>query len=821
VTPGRRRQIEELFHSARTADPAAREALLQKADPDLRREVESLLDHPPVQACDPAVTFAGPGYEFGPYRVECRIGTGGMGEVFRATDTRLGRAVAIKVSSAVFSDRFAREARAISSLNHPNICTLYDVGPNYLVMELVEGETLAAQLEKGKLPMEDVVRYASQIADALAEAHAHGIAHRDLKPGNIMLTRHGVKLLDFGIAKVFSEVDDTMTQAGAVMGTPMYMAPEQWEGKSAGAPADLFALGLVTYEMATGRLPVPGASLAKLMRSGAPAIQAPSKVRPGASTRFDALVNRLLKANPAERPADAAMVRDELRNMTAHRRGPMYAALGVGVAAALAIAAYLLNAGGLKDRFTGDPGAPIRSLAVLPLENLSKDPAQEYFADGTTDALITDLSKMGALKVISLKSSLEYKGSRKSIRDIARELKVDAVVEGAVVEADGRVRISARLTRAANETQLWAQDYPRDLKDVLTVQDDVAREIAGAIRLTLTPEEKTRLTEGAVNPEAYRLYLQAQYAFNQDDVQLRRQAVQMFEQVTQKDPTYARGWAGLALANAGLGRFYNAPKIVMPKAKEAALKAISLDETLSEAHTALATVLLQFDWDWQGAETELKRAIQLNRSSADAHDLYSAYYTALGNYKQAISEIQLAREFDPLSLRYADRYLYTLVFFKDYDRAITEADKMLAKDKNFVMGWAWRAMALTMGGRFDEAIKSQKRAIEIDDNSGMEIFLGVIEAARGNKTVARQIAGKIEIEAQHQYVCNYEIAQIYTVLGDHEKAMKWLNSGVEQQCDCMIWLQGEPWMENIRADPRYLDLIKRVGFDHQPGATPR
>ena len=247
----------------------------------------SPLDPPPdTQTCDPAVTFAGPGYEFGPYKVECRIGSGGMGDVYRARDTRLGRAVAIKVSSAVFSDRFAREARTISSLNHPNICTLYDVGPNYLVMELVEGETLADRLTQGKLPMEDVVLYASQIADALAEAHAHGIVHRDLKPRNVMLTRHGVKLLDFGIAKVFSEVDDTLTQAGAVMGTPFYMAPEQWDGRSAGAPADLFALGVVTYEMATGQLPVPGASLGRLMRSGVPAIPSPSKGQPGGSTKF-------------------------------------------------------------------------------------------------------------------------------------------------------------------------------------------------------------------------------------------------------------------------------------------------------------------------------------------------------------------------------------------------------------------------------------------------------------------------------------------------------------------------------------------------------
>jgi tetratricopeptide (TPR) repeat protein len=295
----------------------------------------------------------------------------------------------------------------------------------------------------------------------------------------------------------------------------------------------------------------------------------------------------------------------------------------------------------------------------------------------------------------------------------------------------------------------------------------------------------------------------------------------LFQQVIKKDANFAPAYAGLALSSAGLGRFYDEPHKVMPRAREAALKALSLDPTLSEAYTALATVKLQYDWDWAGAEQDVKRAIQLNHSSADAHDLYSAYHTALGNFKDALAEIGLARDVDPLSMRFADRLLYILVFSKDYDRAIAEAQTMLARNPDFVMGYAWKAMALTMQGRFPEALESQKRALEIDPNPGMQTFLAVVQASAGNKAEAEKLVHNIENVARRQYICNYEISQVYAALGERDQAMKWLNRGLDQQCDCMIWLQGEPWMEPLRADSRYLDLIKRVGFDRVPSPSTR
>jgi tetratricopeptide (TPR) repeat protein len=349
----------------------------------------------------------------------------------------------------------------------------------------------------------------------------------------------------------------------------------------------------------------------------------------------------------------------------------------------------------------------------------------------------------------------------------------------------------------------------------------VARVIAGQIQLALTPDEQTRLAGRTVDPEVYRQYLQAQFKFNQDDVPSRRDSIELFKKVTEKDPNYAPGWAGLALANASLGRFYENPLVVMPKAKEAALTAIKLDNTLSEAYTALATVKLQFDWDWDGANQNLQRAIKLNRSSSDAHDLYAAYYTVLGDYNGALSEIEFARTVDPLSLRFADRYLYVLVFFRHYDEAIAEAKKILAQNPNFAMGYAWEGMAYTMQRRFPEALAAMDKAYAVDPNPGTQIFMAVVKGAAGKKDEAEKLVHEIENLAKQTYVCNYEISQVYAAMGDTKQAFKWLNSGVEQQCDCMVWLQGEPWMDPLRTDKQYLNLIQRVGLDRLPSAAQR
>jgi len=784
------------------------------------------------------------GTHLGLYRIEAQLGAGAMGTVYRATDTKLGREVALKVLPQHLADapesvtRFEREARMLAALNHPNIATIHGFEQSgdvrYLVMELVTGETLAERIARGPVPLPDALRICVQILDALEAARIKGIVHRDLKPANIKLTPEGrVKVLDFGLAKAFEPErpepvsSRATTRAGEVLGTPLYMSPEQIRGLTLDSRADLWAFGCVLFELLSSKRPFSGQTMNGIMARILTQEPDWNALPDSVPENIRGLLRKCLEKDVNHRLRDPGAARREIEQALApaHSAPPRLGKTAVFAAAAvlvLAAAAAWFNVGGLKDRLMGTgPSKQIRSIAVLPITNDSNDASQEYFANGFTDALITDLSKLGALKVISRTSAMQYKGSRKNTREIAKELGVDAIVEGAVTREDGRVRISARLTRAAGENVLWAENYERDLKDVLSLQGEVARQIAAGVRLTLTPDEQTRLAGHPVDPEVHDLYLKAQFMVDQDGVSDRKRAIDLFQRVVKKDATFAPAYAALALTYAGLGRFYEAPHKVMPLAREAALKALSLDPTLSEAYTALATVKLQYDWDWSGAEQDVRKAIQLNHSSADAHDLYSAYNTALGNYKDALAEIQLAREVDPLSLRFADRFLYILVFSKDYDRAIAEAQTLLARNPDFVMGHAWEAMALMMKGNFPEALAEQKRANEIDPNPGMQIFLAVVQASAGNKAEAEKLVHQIENISRKQYVCNYEISQVYAALGDRDQAMKWLNSGLDQQCDCMIWLQGEPWMEPLRADPRYLDLIKRVGFDRVPKSAAR
>ena len=789
--------------------------------------------------------------QLGPYQVHEQLGAGAMGTVYRATDTKLGREVAIKVLPRRLADapeallRFEREACMLAALNHPNIATIHGFEKagevHYLVMELVPGETLGAKIARGPVPLTEALRICVQILDALEAAQIKGIVHRDLKPDNIKLTPEGrVKVLDFGLAKAFETelplsaspdaltltIQQSPTRLGQILGTPLYMSPEQIRGLKLDSRADLWAFGCVLFELLSGRRPFSGQTMSDVMAQvltqqpewGALPHSVPEPIR--------CLLRSCLEKDLSQRLRDPGEARRQIEKVLvpAGAVRPRTRTLAVAAAAVLGLvsAGMWFDAGGVRSRLLGLRGSrQIRSIAVLPITNDSNDPSQDYFANGFTDALITDLSKLGALKVISRTSAMQYRGSRKATREIAKELGVDAIVEGAVTRGDGRVRISARLTQASSETVLWAENYERDLKDILSLQGEVARQIAAGIRLNLTPDERLRLAGHPVDTEVHDLYLRAQYSLDQDGVPDKRRSIDLFRQVIDKDPRFAPAYAGLALGLAGLSQFYEAPLKVMPQAREAALKALSLDPSLSEAYTALATVKLQFDWDWDGAERDLKTAIQLNHSSAEAHDLYSAYYSALGNFKGALTEIQLARSVDPLSLRFDDRYLYILTFFKDYDLAIDQANTMLARNPNFVMGHAWKAMALMMKGRFAEAIEAQKRAYGIDPNPGMQIFLAIVQATSGHKAEAEKLVHKIEDVAKQQYVCNYEISQVYVALGDNDKAMKWLSSGMRQQCDCMIWLKGEPWMEGLRVDPRYLDLINRIGLDRVPKSVAR
>ena len=620
---------------------------------------------------------------WGPYRVEGPLGAGGMGEVFRGTDTRLNRQVAIKVlPSSVALDqqmraRFAREAKAVAALTHPHICTLYDVGRHdevdFLVMEYLEGDTLAARLADGPLSLDLALTHANEIAGALDHAHRHGVIHRDLKPANIMLTASGAKLLDFGLAKFrpaadvgaaepdetrasttvhtpgnrvseSSEHDDAhLTHGGTVLGTVRYMAPEQICGGEVDARSDLFSFGAVLYEMLTGKRAFDGDSatavrLAILEREPPPV----SSLQPLVPPAVDEIVRRCLAKDPDERWQTAGDVLAELKRVSESSTlpRPRTGAVWKGVAAILitaitGLAVWLLT-GGFERWSTAPLAGEIRSIAVLPFEDLSGDPEQEYFADGMTEQLIAELAKIGGLRTISRTSVMQYKTARKAVPTIARELGVDAIIEGSVVRAGDTARITAKLIRGTSGEIIWAESYERDLREVLALQRELARTIISKVDITLTPQDQARLASARpVNPEVHLQVLLGRYHVAKATEDGVRKAIQYFGTAIAGDPASAMAHAGLAEAYAALSGFYVHPREVMPKAKQAAETALRLDESVADAHAVLGFIHLVYDWNGPAAEKELLRALDLNPTLASARLHYAAYLASQARHDES------------------------------------------------------------------------------------------------------------------------------------------------------------------------------------------
>jgi eukaryotic-like serine/threonine-protein kinase len=787
------------------------------------------------------VTFS-PGDKAGRYEIVAPIGAGGMGEVYRAHDSKLKRDVAIKVLLAGSAarnperlSRFQHEAEALAALNHPNIAAIFDIGEAnevpFIAMELLDGRSLADILRGRPLSSKEAVRIASEVAAGLGAAHTRGIVHRDIKPANIFVTSQGhAKILDFGLAKLEDEAAtdaslETRTLAdvttpGTIVGTMAYMSPEQVRAESLDARSDIFSLGSVLFEMVTGVRPFRGATAAAQL--SAILHQAPPPARTlvaDVPAALERVISKALEKDRGQRYRNAAEMQRDLEAIQADSAAPgekskgwRRALVAVTVAAMLALVAatfFLRSRGG---------SAQIRSIAVLPLENISKAASQDYFADGMTDELIAALAKIKGWRVISRTSTMQYKTVHKPVPEIARELGVDAIVEGTVQETGDRARISVRLIRASRqEEDLWAQTYDRDLRDILDVQTDVARSIASQVKITLTPREQQQLAaKHPVDPEVLQLFLKGRAAVNQFTEADIFQGIAFFEQALKKDPSYAPAYAAMALAYGSLNPNYRAPKEVMPKSREYALKAIDLSgDTLAEADTALAGVMLRFDWDWPGAQREILHAIELNPNSADAHDLYGSYLQAVGNNAGAIEQVTLAHELDPLSQGLYSDVLGVLVVAREYDRAIAEGKRAIAANPNFGAAYGWMAMAYMMKGQPRDAVPLARKSVQLDSNVTTLHALAMVEQAAGNAAEARKLAASLEDAAKSRYVCAYEVASVHLRLGDKENAIKWLNKGINEQCDCMMWLQAEPWMDPLRSDPRYLDLVKRVGFPKQ------
>jgi len=781
------------------------------------------------------------GQTLGHYRILEKVAAGGMGVVYRARDEQLDRDVAVKVlPSGTLSDdtarrHFRKEAMALAKLNHPNIETVYEFGSqdgiDFLVMEYVPGKTLADRLTGGTLPEKEVVALGLQIAAALEEAHERGIVHRDLKPANIAITAKGrAKILDFGLAKLLRPVEegttDTLTDSRAAAGTLPYMPPEQLTGEPVDARADIYTIGAVLYEMATDRRAFREEQTSRLIDAilHQPPVS-PRALNPRLSTELEAIILKCLDKDPDRRYQSAKELGIDMLRVGASPvpRAPLRrpAQIRWQTIATLSLAFLLfmtiliaLNVGGWHDWLRGEGNIPrIKSLAVLPLANLSGDPAQEYFADGMTDALITDLGKIGALRVISRTSVMQYKGASKPLREIAKDLRLDAVVEGSLLRSGGRVQITARLIQAKTDTQIWSRSYERDIQDAMTLQSEVAQAIADEIRIKLTPEEQARISAThAVSPEAFDAYLKGRYYWEQRTEEGLKKSLEYFRQAIERDPTYARAYAGLADSYATLGnnRFLP-PKESFPKAKAAALKSLEIDEGLAEAHASLAFALWNYDLDWNTVEKEYKRAIELNPGYPTAYHWYAGYLSGMGRHAEAIAAMKKARELDPLSPRINANVGLILYFAREYDHAIEELQKALEMDPSSGAAYSYLGMARLQKGEHEQAIAALERSRQLLDGSPESVLeLAYTNAVAGKREEAREMLSRVMREPNPRYIPALWVARIYAAVGEKEKALQWLQKAYEERSPQLPFLKVDPRLDTLRFDPRFQDLLRRM-----------
>ncbi len=778
------------------------------------------------------------GQTLGHYRILTQLGAGGMGVVYRARDENLERDVALKVLPAgAFADetaraRFRKEALALSQLNHPHICTIYDVGEAngqaYIAMEYVEGRPLSSLVPHDGMPLENVVRYGAQIAAALQHAHDRGVVHRDLKSSNVIVTPDGrAKVLDFGLARRLEESkageatrsQGSMTQAGSVMGTLHYMAPEVLRGEPADARSDLWALGVVVYEMASGETPFQGQT--GFANSSAIRKEAPKPLPPPVPPVRWTVIQRCLAKEPGERYQRASEVQAALDAV--HSSGPMPVVPSqrrwIAMAAVLTLLAAV-SAGGWVWGSRAASGPPqIGSIAVLPLDNLSGDPSQEYFADGMTETLIAQLAKIGSLRVISRTSVMKYKGAHKpSLPEIARELNVDAVVEGSVQRSGSRVRVTAQLIQARNDLHLWAEQYERDISDALLIESEVARAIAGEIKLKLTPQQEQRLARARrVNPEAYDYYLRGKSGIYLENDASNQTAIGLLERAVLLDPNFADAYAGLATACA-FRAFLFAPKEQRweEKAEAAIQKALSLEPDSAEAHFARPRLLWTPSHGFQHEDSirECRRALTLNPNQDEAHFQLALIYIHIGLFDQALREAQAAASINPLNPAPRYRIGEAMMYQGQFEEALA-AFNDTPRDFNPSVKSSQTAWALFSLGRKQEAAARIEEGLKVHPEDTAGAFASIqslLYAAAGDRRRAEESIRRAEARKGfgHFHHTAYQIASAYAVMNKPEPAIRWLETAADTGFPCYPLYQRDRNLDSLRKDPRFAALLAKL-----------
>ncbi len=769
------------------------------------------------------------------YRILEKLGEGGMGVVYEAQDTKLDRTVALKflppelMRDADAKSRLIHEAKAAATLSHPNICTVFEVddtlGQSFIAMEYVEGESLRDKINSGPLRLRDALSIATQVAEGLLKAHEKGIVHRDIKSANIMVTKDGqVKIMDFGLAK--SARGTKLTREGTTLGTVAYMSPEQARGAEADRRTDIWSLGVVIYEMLTGQLPFKGDYEQAVMY--AILNQSPEPVtglRSGIPIELERIIDKAMAKRPEERYQHIDELLVDLRSVTSGARSPRrtrktakprqtarrIVLLAAGFVALIVLAVFV------GQKLLVKPTGAIDSIAVLPLENLSGDPGQEYFADGMTEALITELSKIKALRVISRTSVMQYKEARKPLPEIARELNVKAVVEGSALRAGNRIRVTAQVIEAKSDRHLWAESYDRSLEDVLTLQKELARTIAQEIRVHVTPQEKARLSQTrAVDPDAYEAYVKGRYFWNQRTGESLRKSLVHFRTAIQKDSTYALGYAGLADAYALLGfNGYMPVRETVPQARAAARRALELDDSVAEAHATVALIQWLYDWDLGSAEAEFREAIVLDPGCLTAR-YWLAYLLAYrGRFDEAIGLIHESEQLDPLSLMVMTVGGIVHFYAGDYDKAMEEALKIRALDPRYPTSYWLEGWVLLHRDEYREAITAFNKAAELGGMGGgyKPGLVGYAYARAGMEAEARALLDSLVALAGRGLASPMGVVQVYAGLGEKEAAFRWLNRAYEERDPELIDLQVDPIYSSLRSDLRFGRLLEKMGLE--------
>ena len=861
IEAARWRRITDIYHVAIERGPDKRASYLDEAcadDDGLRKQVEAMIkshEHsgdfiespafaeiPELLLDEPADTLVG--QLIGHYRVESLLGVGGMGEVYLARDERLGRNVALKIIKIDFAkrsveahERFMREACAAAVLRHENIATVYEfgireeTGQYFYAMELIEGETLDQRVRRaGPLGVRTTIDIAQQVASALTAAEKHGLIHRDLKPDNLMLVspegetagapsdneKVAVKIIDFGLAKALRAPSNpkSLTRTGFV-GTPEFASPEQFENAGLDVRSDIYSLAATLWFALTGRAPFAGHRVEEIheaQQSDALPIEELKAARVPSHLR--SLLASMLAVRPACRPSthDLAV---RLRRCATQASGTprTRVALAAAVILVLGVSALFVFRSLRTQNLASNPAAPEKSIAAFPFENRSEDKANAYFAEGIQDEIMTRLSKIADLKVISRISTQRYKSAPENLPEVAKQLGVAHILEGSVQKSGDTVRVNVKLIKAANDSHLWAETFDRKLTDIFAVETDIAETIADSLKAKLTHSERQAIAvRPTANPEAYELYLKGRFLWNKRTASDLRKAIDYFNHAIAEDPNYALAHAGLADCYDLLSEYSDlSPEKCYPKAKAAATKALELNETLGEAHTSLAYSLLNYDWDFRGAEKEYKRAIELNPNYATAHQWYAECLMTLGRHGQAIAEIKRAQQLDPLSLiinqGVGGKYLYA----RRYDEAMAQFQRTLELYPNFPptrqrLGWCYSQKRM-----HEEAIAAMERAAELSGNSTQMIAsLGYAYGAAGRTDAAQGIITELERRSRDSYVDAYFIATIFAALGENDLAFTFLNKAFAERSKWLSYLNVDFQLDNLRSDPRFKPLVQRV-----------